>query len=55
MEKLEIYIVHGFMLSVPNSAASSLATLTICAILLGLVSAAFLATKQYLQALNMQA
>ena len=54
METLEIIIVHGLMFSVPNSATSSLATRTICAILLGLVSAVFLATrKYYVQTLNM--
>ena len=52
--KLEVIIVRGFMLSVPNSAASLLASPKICAILLELVSVVFLATKQnYLQTLNM--
>ena len=54
MEKLEIIIVQGGMLSISDSTASSLAGPTICAILLGLVSMVFLATKkQNLQQGNM--
>ena len=54
MEMLEIIIVHGVILSNPDS-ASSLASLAICAFLLGLVSTIFLATKMhYVQTLNRQ-
>ena len=55
-EKFEIIIVHGVMLFVPHLATSSLASLTICAILLGLMSMVFLATKMhtYMQTFNMQ-
>ena len=54
MEKLEITIVHGVMLSVPNLAASSLVTLTMCAILLGLVSAVFLTIKKHYVSTNFE-
>ena len=55
MEKLECIIVHGTMPSVPNLASPSLSTQTICAILLGLMTARFLATEMdYLQTLNVQ-
>ena len=43
MEELDFIIV----LSTPNLAASSFATLTICVILLGLMSAVFLATNKH--------
>ena len=53
VDKLECIIVHGTTPSVPNSASPSLSTSTICAILLGLVTARFLATEMnYLQTLN---
>ena len=53
MEKLECIFVHGTMPSVPNSASPSLSTPKICAILLGLAMARFLATEMdYLQTLN---
>ena len=53
MEKLECIIVHGTMPSVPISASPSLFTPTICAILLGLVMARFIATEMdHLQTLN---
>ena len=45
MEKLECIIVHGIMHSVPNSASPLLATPTICAILLMLVTTRFLVTE----------
>ena len=56
MEKLELIIVHGSMFSIHNSQfVLVLASLTICAILLVLVSAVFLAKRHiYLQSLNMQ-
>ena len=55
-EKLEIIIVHGVMLSIPHLATSSLASLMICAILLGLVLMVFLTTKMhtYMQTFIMQ-
>ena len=54
MEKLELIIVHGSMFSIHNSSSSSLASPTICAILLVLASAVFLAKRLfYLQSLNM--
>ena len=53
MKKLDCMIVHGAMLSDPNSASPSLATLTICAILLRLVTSRFLKTEMhYLQTFN---
>ena len=55
MERLECIIVHGIMPSVPNSATPSLATPTICAILLMVVTARFLVMEMdYLQTFNMQ-
>ena len=55
MEELECIIVHGAMPSAPNSSSPSLSTPTICAILLGLVTARFLTTEMdYLQTLNIQ-
>ena len=47
MENLELIIVHEWMFSIPNSFSSSLASLTICAILLVLVSAVFLAKRRF--------
>ena len=47
MEELEIMIVRGAMLSTSNLAASSFATLTICAILLGLMLPVFPATNKH--------
>ena len=41
IDKLECIVVHGTMPSFPNSAYLSLATPTICAILLMLVTARF--------------
>ena len=43
MERLEHIIVHGSMCSIHNSSSSSIASPTICAIILVLVSAVFLA------------
>ena len=55
MGKLEIITVHEVMLSIHNSSSSSLATLTICAVLLVLVLVVFLAkTCIYLQSSKMQ-
>ena len=55
MEKLELIIVPGNMFSIHNLATSSLASPTICAILLVLVSAAFLLKRRfYLQCLNIE-
>ena len=52
MDKLEIIIVRGVMLSIPILSASSLASLKICASFLG---CQWLATKiHYLQTLDMQ-
>ena len=55
MEKLECITVHGIMHSVPNSASPSLATPTIWANLLMLVTARFLLTEiDYSQTFNIQ-
>ena len=55
MEKLDCMIVHGSMLSDPNSASPSLATLTVCVILLRSVTSRFLKTEMhYLQTFNIE-
>ena len=53
MEKLELILVHGSMFSIHNSTTSLLASPMICAILLVLVSAAFLLKRHfYIQCLK---
>ena len=55
MEKLDSMIVHGAMLSDPNLASPSLATLMICGILLRLVTSRFFKTEMYyLQTSNIE-
>ena len=55
MEELDCMIVHGAMLSDPNSASPSLATLTVCAILPRSVMSRFLLTEMdYLQTFNIE-
>ena len=53
--KVRFIIVHGSMLSDPNSASPSLATSTICVILLRSVTSRFLKTEMhYLQTFNIE-
>ena len=55
MEKLDCMIVHGAMLSDPNLASPSLATLMICGILLRLVTSRFFKIEMYyLQTFNIE-